>query len=301
MFNRRIQNQHHNRRVLASCVPVTLCMYIFLPALLAETSRSLLNHAREAYRAGRLDKAIEYADQAIEKAEVNSETELLAQMRLARSMIYDAARRWKDALEDYTYALEFFPQVAQIYNQRGAVYFKMGRIDDSIADFDKAVELDPSLDPYHWQRGISYYYTERLDECIGQFNRHRAVNPNDVENAFWHFLCKSQRDGVDAARKSLLPAGHDKRPPMMKIYAVLQNKAEVEDVFTLARKTTRPVAHKNTALFYAHLYMGLYLETLGNLKTAKFHINKAARDFRFEHYMGDVARVHAGRLQDNSP
>ena len=276
-------------------------MSVFLPALLAETSSALLNHAREAYRAGRLDEAIEYADQAIGKAEVNSEAVALAQMRLTRSAIYDAAGRWKDALEDYTYALKSFPQVAKIYNRRGALYFKMGRIDDSITDFDKAVELDPSLDLYHWQRGISYYYTGKLDECIGQFNRHRTVNPNDVENAFWHFLCKAQRDGVEEARKSLLPAGPDKRPPMMKIYAVLQKKAEVEDVFAIARKTTRSVAHEDTALFYAHLYMGLYLETLGNLKAAKFHINKAARDFRFEHYMSDVARVHAGRLQDGRP
>ena len=44
--------------------------------------------------------------------------------------------------------------------------------------------------------------------------------------------------------------------------------------------------------FYAHLYLGLYFEALGDAKLAREHITRAAEDFSENHYMGDVARVH---------
>ena len=44
-------------------------------------------------------------------------------------------------------------------------------------------------------------------------------------------------------------------------------------------------------LFYAHLYIGLYNEALGQTKAARQHIERAERNAA-RHYMGDVARVH---------
>ena len=49
-------------------------------------------------------------------------------------------------------------------------------------------------------------------------------------------------------------------------------------------------------LFYAHLYLGLYYDATGDTKLAREHIFKAAA-FKADHYMGDVARVHAGLLK----
>jgi lipoprotein NlpI len=46
------------------------------------------------------------------------------------------------------------------------------------------------------------------------------------------------------------------------------------------------------ALFYAHLYLGLYFDALGEHGKMSEHIAKAAGEFSAEHYMGDVARVH---------
>ena len=262
----------------------------------AETAEGLLGRAREAYQAGRIDEAVVLANQAVEAASGSGAAEA-ARARLTRGEIKEGAGLWDDALGDYTHVLEAFPRISETYNRRGALHFKMGRIDESISDFDKAVELDPRSDPYHWQRGISYYYAGRLAACIGQFERHRTVNADDVENAFWHFLCKAGQDGVEAARMGLLPVGPDARIPMMTIYALLREKAEVEDVLAAARRAGGSEARRNAALFYAHLYVGLYYEALANRDAAQFHITKAAREFRFEHYMGDVARVHAERLR----
>lgn len=84
---------------------------------------------------------------------------------------------------------------------------------------------------------------------------------------------------------------------MMTVYALLQGEARVEDVLAAAQAASGSAARRDAALFYAHLYVGLYSEALGKPEAAKFHITKAAREFRFKHYMGDVAGVHARRWQ----
>ena len=57
--------------------------------------------------------------------------------------------------------------------------------------------------------------------------------------------------------------------------------------------TTR---QSESALFYAHLYLGLYHEALGDKKKARAHIDVAAKKHTSPHYMGDVARLHARLL-----
>lgn len=285
---------------IAKIMPIfsatVLCVCVFSLRMLAEKPAVLFNHARDAYQAGRLHEAAELADQAVAEAKTAG-IYTLTQMKLNRAVIYEAQKRWQHALKDYTDALEIFPQSEEIYNRRGALHFKMGHIKKSIRDFNKSINLNPDLAPYHWRLGISYYYANQFDKCIEQFEIHRTVNPNDVENTFWHFLCKASQDGVEAARKTLLRVTIDTRPPMMTIYKMLQGQANVQDVFDIVRHSTMSTVDGDGALFYAHLYVGLYEEALGNSKSAKLHITKAARDFRFKHYMSDVARIHTERPQ----
>jgi lipoprotein NlpI len=49
---------------------------------------------------------------------------------------------------------------------------------------------------------------------------------------------------------------------------------------------------KRNHLCYAHLYLGLYHEALGNTDKAKAHMLKAAVDYKMDHYMGKCAQVH---------
>ena len=175
------------------------------------------------------------------------------------------------------------------YNHRGEENFRAGRIAESIADFDKAIALEPRLAPQHWQRGISLYYANRFADGRKQFELHQTVNPSDVENAVWHFLCVARQQGVEKARASLIPIPEDTRVPMMQIHALFAGKGTVEDVLKPARG--------RDALFYAHLYVGIYQELLENKKSAYEHLNKATEDHRIGHYMWDVARVHRDLLK----
>ena len=115
-------------------------------------------------------------------------------------------------------AISESPNSPRLLQTRGETHFYLGNIEQSIADFDRVIELIPSQEPRHWQRGISYYYAGEFAKGVAQFELHQTVNPQDVENAVWHFLCKARVDGIAAAKQSLIPIARDYRVPMSQIW-----------------------------------------------------------------------------------
>jgi lipoprotein NlpI len=175
----------------------------------------------------------------------------------------------------------------QEVQREGEEAFRQGKIEESIRAFDRAIRIEPRLGPHYWQRGIALYYAGRFADCKKQFAEHRSVNPEDVENAAWHFLCTARADGLEAAKRSLIPVTGDARVPMKEVQRLFGGALTPEAVLA--------AADSSEATFYAHLYIGLWFEAQGKSVPAREHIQKAAA-MAPPHYMGDVARVHAARL-----
>ena len=257
---------------------------------LPESGESLLSRARRAHNAQRPGEAASLAGRAIE---INPDDPRGYSLRAS---VHEAARRFAEALEDYDRLVQLLPRNSDAYNRRGSAHFKAGHIAASIDDFDRAIELQPGQEPYHWQRGISYYYAGRYDDGRRQFESHQTVNSSDVENAFWHYLCNARLSDPDSARQKLLPIRHDSRVPMMRIYALLRGETNAKEVLETAWAEGSS-SQGASALFYAHLYIGLYHEANGNDALARQHITAAAEDHGADHYMWHVARVHAERFK----
>jgi lipoprotein NlpI len=119
------------------------------------------------------------------------------------------------------------------------------------------------------------------------------VNPDDVENAAWHYLCVARQSGADKARQSLIPVTGDARVPMAQVQEMFAGKATPGDVLKAAEAGTPTDAERRSRRFYAHLYLGLYHEAAGEADKAREHILLAAEKYAGNDYMGDVARVHA--------
>ena len=181
---------------------------------------------------------------------------------------------------------------AEAIFERAVGDFEHGQINASAAGFDRVAELLPEMAPQLWQRGIALYYASRYDDCRRQFESHRTVNPNDVENAVWHFLCVARLESPEAARAALLPVGPDGRVPMREIYQMFDGALAPVQVMSAA-------GDRPSGQFYAHLYLGLYFEAHGQEADALEHIQTAAADrySRVGGYMHMVARVHLGLLQ----
>jgi len=176
--------------------------------------------------------------------------------------------------------------------ERAVSDFERGRVAESAAGFDNLIKLVPSSAPQLWQRGIALYYAGRYKDCRAQFESHRTVNPNDVENAVWHFLCVAREESPEKARSALLPVGPDSRVPMREVYDLFRGVRRPEEVLTAG-------GSQASGQFYAQLYVGLYFEATGNKPKALEHIRAAAAD-RFAPaggYMHTVAKVHLGILE----
>jgi lipoprotein NlpI len=187
--------------------------------------------------------------------------------------------------------LLFLAQSPQASLDRAVADFENGRFAESAAAFDSLAKEVPVQAPYLWQRGIALYYAGRYNDCRLQFESHRAVNPDDVENAAWHFLCVARAESPAKAKAALLPVGPDARVPMREVYQMFRGTLTPEQVLSAA-------GSQPDARFYGHLYLGLYFEALGMTDRALEHITIAASD-RFAPYGGYmhmVARVHLRSL-----
>ena len=174
---------------------------------------------------------------------------------------------------------------------RAVADFQKGRIKESAGGFDRVAALVPDYAPQLWQRGIALYYAGRYKDCRAQFESHRRVNPNDVENAAWHFLCVARAESPEKAKARLLPVGPDARVPMREVYEMFKGTLKPEQVMAAAGDGVE-------AQFYGHLYVGLYYEALGDTARALAHIATAAEDrYSSGGYMHMVARVHLALLR----
>jgi lipoprotein NlpI len=259
----------------------------------ADSADDLVRQAKAALANGKVDQALTLADQAITADGKN------AQAFFVRGMVHEVQEKHTEAIADFTKAITLDPKAVEAYQHRGYEQFKLAHIKESITDFDKYLELRPDRVPYNWQRGIAYYYAGRYEDGQKQFEVHQKVNPNDVENAVWRYLCMAKAAGLDKARETLLPIENDTRVPMMTIYDLFRGKVKPEKVLEAAAAGKPPANQLKGQLFYAHLYLGLYYEAAGENKKAFEHLQKAAKDYRVKGYMWDVARVHLELLGKN--
>ncbi|MEM7013220.1 MAG: hypothetical protein AAF585_17245 [Verrucomicrobiota bacterium] len=232
---------------------------IFLPSAMAQTDDERIESAKAAFDERNYDEVLENLDPLLKRdAESDPKAELAQQM------------------------------AAAAYQRRGEDHFRNARIKESIADFDAYLKYYPAAEPDHWQRGISYYYAEEYEKGVKQFEIHKTVNPEDVENAVWHYLCAVRAPGgsVEKAESNLIPIKRDGRIPMAEVHLMFSGEITPEEVLEAGGRGG------DRGKFYADLYVGLYYEAIGEDEKANQFIARSAISPASQNYMGDVARTH---------
>lgn len=244
------------------------------------------------------------ADEAAEPAVVKA-TEQAAEQAVDQAAAGQLLRQANDLLnqEKYPQAAEKASAAAglagdspQLLQQAAEVLYRSGASAESLPLFDRVIELLPDSAAFNWQRGLALCSRGKFAEGAKQFETHHRVNPDDVENSAWYFLCVAKTQGIEAARKTVIPSRGDGREPMMSVLAMLQQKLEPAQVLEAARANTSPGPQRQRAEFYAGLYIGLYYDALEDSQQAAAYLKQslAAGD---RGYMVDAARVYlADRL-----
>jgi lipoprotein NlpI len=257
-----------------------------MAAASADEIDEAIKKTRAALKANDDEGALKAADEAVKLDPKN------AMARFLHGEVQARFRRHAEAIKDYEKVLELDPKFVAAINQRGGERFKMGDVKGSIEDFEAYIKIKPEAYDDHWRYGISLYYAGRFADGAKQFKAGEKAFGNDVENAFFHYLCNARSDGFEKARKNILKVGNDNRVTMMKTYELIQGKAKPEDVLATVDKAKIDGEEKNEALFYAHLYVGLNYEAEGNEKKCREHLTTAVEKHKISHYMWDVANVH---------
>jgi lipoprotein NlpI len=84
---------------------------------------------------------------------------------------------------------------------------------------------------------------------------------------------------------------------MREIYEMFAGRSTPDDVLAAAEAGDVSASERNSRRFYAHLYVGLYLEAAGDATRSLDQVLLAAEKYPIGHYMADVARTHV-RLRD---
>lgn len=224
-----------------------------------------------------------------------------AQEWFKRGNMQFGKRQYEEAIKSFSKCLELDGDHADALDARGSAHFMHARFAESVADFDRYLKLRPEKANGHWRRGISLYYVGKYEEGKKQFEGYEKVDTNDVENAVWHFMCAMKKDGLARARAGLLKIGKDGRVPMMEVYDLFKGKLKPEDVLASANAGKLSDMQRKSRLFYAHLYLGLYHDLMGDTKKAMAHLQLASGKHKLDGYMGEVARVHHQWLARKKP
>ncbi|MEY4567835.1 MAG: hypothetical protein RLY14_2805 [Planctomycetota bacterium] len=229
--------------------------------------------------------AVLHAQDAVQSALVKA-SELLSQ------------GKGTEAVAELDTAVGKQPNDVSLLQLRAETLFRIGEFEKSVKDFDKVVELRPQLKAENWQRGIALYYVGRFKDGADQFEEHHRVNPDDVENTFWFFLCLAKAESIETARKKIIPSRGDARPPLMEIYKLVRGEVTPADVEKSISQFTAGTRGREQAEFYGYLYLGLWFDLQGDRPKAIDFLKKSltAND---QGYMADVGKVHLKMLQSS--
>ncbi|MDB5313020.1 MAG: nlpI [Gemmataceae bacterium] len=260
-------------------------------AAAADKPEKVLEDAVAAFDAGKYKEAAELADKAAKLDPKAARAPFVAGSARA------ALRENAAAVTAFTAAIDRDPKLAVAYDRRGDAQLKLGKFKEAIADFDTFLEMKPKFAPEHWRRGIALYYAGRFDDGRKQFDLHRTVNPEDVENSAWHYLCNARANTPKKAREDLIPVTRDARVPMKQVLDLFAGKLKPQDVIDSAEAAKLEGEALTEARFYAHLYVALYYESEKDEKKALDHLTTAVEKYKIGHYMWDVGNAQLAVLK----
>lgn len=245
---------------------------------------------------------------------IGQESAALPTNEQAQLLFRDAGRAFADGqfsrvLEKVKQVVELLPDDARVQQRAGELLYRSGHVLESLKHFDRANELEPARADHNWQRGIALATAGEFEKGAEQFENHHRVNPDDVENSAWHFLCVAKYRGLNAAKASLLPSRGDQRPMMMPILSMYRQEKSADQLLNdlkefqldLSRQqlAASQAQDQQLAAFYAALYLGLYHDALEMKQEASKYFKQSIA-YQLSGYMADVSRVYfSARFKDS--
>ncbi len=97
-----------------------------------------------------------------------------------RGLFLLTRQQYDGAESDFTAAVQTDPKYVQAWNNRGLVKLARGDYQAAIADFDKAVEIDPNYADGYNNRGFAWFQAAVDEKALADFNRTLELKPDFI-------------------------------------------------------------------------------------------------------------------------
>ncbi|MEZ4938250.1 MAG: tetratricopeptide repeat protein [Crocinitomicaceae bacterium] len=116
---------------------------------------------------------------------------------MGRAQVLINQQKYKEALKDYTDAIELEPEDSRIYYNRGNCFLEMGEEQAAYADFNKAIDLDPANYHAYNSRGYLYFSKDSTEKAEEDFLRAISLSLN-FRRAYFNladlYVAKNQQE-----------------------------------------------------------------------------------------------------------
>ena len=164
----------------------------------------------------------------------------------------------------------------------------------AVAEFDRAIRAGGRTHTADacWERGLALYYAGEPEKAREQFDAYHKVDPLDIENGLWRYLCVAARDGTDKAREALPAYERRTRAPFPALLDLYGGRGSIDAVIQEASAGATG-ARLDENLFYAHFYVAKHLQAKKDA-AARAHLEKALAK-PVDHFMYACAKIEAER------
>ena len=99
--------------------------------------------------------------------------------RLAAGRSFETERRWEEARAHYEGMVEDYPKRVHAYHRLGVVCDNLKRYGQAQQWYTKALEIDPEQAVVHNDLGYSYYLAGKLDDAVASIGRAIEIDDRD--------------------------------------------------------------------------------------------------------------------------
>ena len=114
-------------------------------------------------------------------------------------------KRFTDAIEAFSNAIDADVDASEPYNNRGVCRFFTGDLKGAISDYTQALELNPDYAEAYKNRGGARFYNKDYERSIQDYTRALEIAPEDAETYYHRGIAEFHRG---AYKKSLADHTH---------------------------------------------------------------------------------------------
>ena len=222
-----------------------------------------------------LNKPIEAVydfEQAIEKAEDN-----VANHFLARGLCSSKLNMFKEAIQDFSIAIQLDETLADAYFFRGWCAFLSEDAEQASKDFSQALAMKPDEVSFHYNFGNFLMLSGEIDEAINAFNQaFKLKNSADVlTQKIKCFLIQENLSAAVFETNKLNQLKGQKNSFDLEVFMVLQNalNESMEDYNKLILQLNSILQNRTEGeickAYHVHLYKGVFFLYLGEFAKAQ--------------------------------